>query len=163
MLGGLALATDNIRLGFGVVLMPPGFQHPARVAEKVATVDILSQGRVEWGTGRSTPMEQTSFRRSHRRPLAGHVAEAVEIVVKMWEQERFSWDSELLKMPERMQTPKPFQDPHPPPWLAAASESRRSAPAATASGCCPSPCSNRWTPWPTSSGYREPRTKPCRR
>ena len=48
--------------------------------------------------------------------------EAVEIVVKMWEQERFSWDSPLLQMPERMQTPKPFQDPHPPAWLAAASE-----------------------------------------
>ena len=48
--------------------------------------------------------------------------EAVEIVVKMWEQERFSWDSDLLQMPERMQTPKPFQDPHPPCWLAAAGE-----------------------------------------
>ena len=56
VLGGLALATENIRLGFGVVLMPPGFQHPLRVAEKVATVDVMSHGRVEWGTGRSTPM-----------------------------------------------------------------------------------------------------------
>ena len=57
----LAHVTKNIRLGFGVVLMPPGFQHPARVAEKVAAVDILSHGRVEWGTGRSTPMEQLAF------------------------------------------------------------------------------------------------------
>jgi alkanesulfonate monooxygenase SsuD/methylene tetrahydromethanopterin reductase-like flavin-dependent oxidoreductase (luciferase family) len=48
--------------------------------------------------------------------------EAVEIVVRMWEQERFSWDSPLLTFPERMQTPKPYQDPHPPVWLAAASE-----------------------------------------
>ena len=61
VLGGLALSTNQIRLGFGVTLMPFGFIHPARVAEKVATVDILSHGRVEWGTGRSTPMEQTAF------------------------------------------------------------------------------------------------------
>ena len=61
ILGGLALSTEQIKLGFGVVLMPFGFIHPARVAEKVATVDVLSHGRVEWGTGRSTPMEQVAF------------------------------------------------------------------------------------------------------
>src|SRR4051812_35287221 len=61
ILGGLALSTEQIKMGFGVTLMPFGFIHPARVAEKVATVDILSKGRVEWGTGRSTPMEQTAF------------------------------------------------------------------------------------------------------
>jgi alkanesulfonate monooxygenase SsuD/methylene tetrahydromethanopterin reductase-like flavin-dependent oxidoreductase (luciferase family) len=122
VLGGLALSTQNIRLGFGVVLMPPGFQHPARVAEKVATVDILSHGRVEWGTGRSTPMEQLAFHVPADDRSRAMWQEAVEIVVKMWEQERFSWDSPLLQMPERMQTPKPFQDPHPPAWLAAASE-----------------------------------------
>src|SRR5262249_42749561 len=61
LLGGLALTTENIRLGFGVVLTPFGFVHPARIAEKVATVDILSHGRVEWGTGRSTPMERAVF------------------------------------------------------------------------------------------------------
>src|SRR5258708_23080648 len=100
--------------------MRPGFQRAARVAEKVATVDILSYGRVEWGTGRSTPMEQLAFHVPADDRSRGMWREAVEIVVKMWEQERFSWDSELLQMPERMQTPKPFQDPHPPASLAAA-------------------------------------------
>jgi alkanesulfonate monooxygenase SsuD/methylene tetrahydromethanopterin reductase-like flavin-dependent oxidoreductase (luciferase family) len=122
MLGALSRITKNIRLGFGVVLMPPGFQHPARVAEKVAAVDILSHGRVEWGTGRSTPMEQLAFHVPADDRSRAMWREAVEIVVKMWEQERFSWDSDLLQMPERMQTPKPFQDPHPPCWLAAAGE-----------------------------------------
>jgi alkanesulfonate monooxygenase SsuD/methylene tetrahydromethanopterin reductase-like flavin-dependent oxidoreductase (luciferase family) len=122
VLGGLALATENIRLGFGVSLMPPGFQHPARVAEKVATVDVLSHGRVEWGTGRSTPMEQVAFGVPIDDRSRAQWREAVEIVVRMWEQERFSWDSPMLTFPERMQTPKPYQDPHPPVWLAAASE-----------------------------------------
>jgi alkanesulfonate monooxygenase SsuD/methylene tetrahydromethanopterin reductase-like flavin-dependent oxidoreductase (luciferase family) len=123
VLGAISSVTENIRLGFGVVLMPPGFQHPARVAEKVATVDVLSHGRVEWGTGRSTPMEQLAFGVPADDRSRAQWREAVDFVVKAWEQERISWDSDLIKMPERMQTPKPFQDPHPPAWLAAASES----------------------------------------
>ena len=122
ILGGLALTTQNIRLGFGVVLMPFGFTNPARVAEKVATVDILSGGRVEWGTGRSTPMEQLAFGVPANDLSREHWREAIEIVVKMWEQETFSWDSPNFQFPERMQTPKPVQDPHPPCWVAAASE-----------------------------------------
>lgn len=122
VLGGLALSTKDIRLGFGVVLMPPGFQHPVRVAEKVATVDILSHGRVEWGTGRSTPMEQAAFGVPIDESSREQWREAVQIVVEMWESREFSWDSDLLKFPSRIQTPKPFQDPHPPVWLAASSE-----------------------------------------
>jgi alkanesulfonate monooxygenase SsuD/methylene tetrahydromethanopterin reductase-like flavin-dependent oxidoreductase (luciferase family) len=122
ILGGLALSTKQIRLGFGVVLMPFGFIHPARVAEKVATVDLLSHGRVEWGTGRSTPMEQAAFHVPIDDRSRAQWKEAVQIVVGMWEQERFSYESESISFPERVQTPKPFQDPHPPCWLAAASE-----------------------------------------
>ena len=61
IIGALSQCTENLRLGFGVTLMPHAFTPPMRVAEKVATADILSNGRVEWGTGRSTPMEQTAF------------------------------------------------------------------------------------------------------
>ena len=89
----------NIRLGFGVVLMPFGFIHPARVAEKVATVDILSHGRVEWGTGRSTPMEQIAFGVPTDDRSRVEWREAVEIVVRMWEEERFSYDSPQLLVP----------------------------------------------------------------
>lgn len=121
-LAALTQITENIRLGFGVVLMPPGFQHPARVSEKVATVDILSQGRVEWGTGRSTPMEQLAFGVPANDESRAHWKEGIDFVVKAWEQERISWDTELLQMPERVQCPKPYQFPHPPVWQAAASE-----------------------------------------
>ncbi len=122
VLGAFSTITQNIRMGFGVSLMPPGFQHPARVAEKVATVDILSHGRAEWGTGRSTPMEQIAFGVPADDRSRAMWKEAVEFVVAAWERERISWDTDLIKMPERMQTPKPYQDPHPPAWLAAASE-----------------------------------------
>jgi alkanesulfonate monooxygenase SsuD/methylene tetrahydromethanopterin reductase-like flavin-dependent oxidoreductase (luciferase family) len=67
-------------------------------------------------------MEQTAFGVPTDDRSRAQWREAVEIVVRMWEQERFSWESEHLTFPDRVQTPKPYQDPHPPCWLAAASE-----------------------------------------
>jgi alkanesulfonate monooxygenase SsuD/methylene tetrahydromethanopterin reductase-like flavin-dependent oxidoreductase (luciferase family) len=121
VLGALSQITKNLRLGFGVTLTPHPFIHPARLAEKVATVDILSEGRVEWGTGRSTPMEQTAFgvdKDLSRRQWRA----AIDTVVQMWESEYYEEHSEFLDFPKRMVTPKPFQDPHPPCWMAAVSE-----------------------------------------
>src|SRR5262249_40411176 len=93
VLGALTQATENLRLGFGVTLLPYGFTHPARVAEKVATADILSRGRVEWGTGRSTPMEQHTFGVPLGEEGRKQWREAVQCVVEMWRSEMFSWDS----------------------------------------------------------------------
>jgi alkanesulfonate monooxygenase SsuD/methylene tetrahydromethanopterin reductase-like flavin-dependent oxidoreductase (luciferase family) len=45
--------TKRIRLGHGIVLKPPGYNHPARVAERIAALDLVSDGRVEFGTGES--------------------------------------------------------------------------------------------------------------
>ena len=121
VIGALTQATENIRLGFGVTLLPYGFTHPARVAEKVATADILSQGRIEWGTGRSTPMEQTAFH-VDRDESRAEWAEAIEIICTMWRDEYFEWDSPTFQFPRRLITPKPVQDPHPPCWMAGTSE-----------------------------------------
>jgi len=121
-IGALSQATRNLRLGFGVTLLPFAFTHPARVAEKVATADVLSGGRVEWGTGRSTPMEQSAFGVDRARSRE-QWREAIEMIVAMWERERFSWSSDTFgEFPERVVTPKPFQDPHPPCWVAASSD-----------------------------------------
>jgi alkanesulfonate monooxygenase SsuD/methylene tetrahydromethanopterin reductase-like flavin-dependent oxidoreductase (luciferase family) len=120
VIGALTQTTSNIRLGFGVTLLPYGFTHPIRVAEKVAAADVLSNGRVEWGTGRSTPMEQTAFH-VDRAKSRDEWKEAIQIIVEAWKSERFSWDSPTFKFPERVVTPKPFQDPHPPAWMAATS------------------------------------------
>ncbi|HEY3670945.1 MAG TPA: LLM class flavin-dependent oxidoreductase [Acidimicrobiia bacterium] len=121
VIGALTQATENIRLGFGVTLLPYGFTHPTRVAEKVATADILSHGRIEWGTGRSTPMEQTAFH-VDREASRAEWAEAIEIICAMWRDEYFEWDSPTFQFPRRLITPKPYQDPHPPAWMAATSE-----------------------------------------
>jgi alkanesulfonate monooxygenase SsuD/methylene tetrahydromethanopterin reductase-like flavin-dependent oxidoreductase (luciferase family) len=121
VLGALSQVTSNIRLGFGVTLTPHPFIHPARIAEKVATVDVLSGGRVEWGIGRSTPMEQIAFN-VDREYSRKQMLAACETVVKMWESRYYEEHSEFLDFPNRMVTPKPFQDPHPPVWMACANE-----------------------------------------
>ncbi|CAN7396952.1 LLM class flavin-dependent oxidoreductase [Phenylobacterium sp. LjRoot219] len=120
VLGALSQITKDIKLGFGVALMPHEFIHPARVAEKVATVDLLSGGRVEWGMGRSTPMEQIAFGVDRDRSKEKMCA-AARSVVGMWEQEYYEEHSEHLDFPKRMVTPKPYQYPHPPAWMAASS------------------------------------------
>ncbi|MCK9877134.1 LLM class flavin-dependent oxidoreductase [Frankia sp. Ag45/Mut15] len=122
VLAALSQRTRNIRLGFGVVLLPAGFQHPVRVAEKVATVDLLSGGRVEWGTGRSTPNEQLAFGVPADDRSRELWQEAFEFVIAAWTNEKLSWKSPSIDFPERFITPRPYQDPHPPAWLAAASE-----------------------------------------
>ena len=121
IIGALSQCTENLRLGFGVTLMPHAFTPPMRVAEKVATADILSGGRIEWGTGRSTPMEQTAFG-VDREASRDQWQEAIQAVVGMWEQEYFEFHGKYLDFPRRMVTPKPVQDPHPACWMAATSD-----------------------------------------
>ncbi len=132
VLGALSQITQNIKLGFGVSLMPHEFIHPARVAEKVATVDLLSRGRAVWGMGRSTPMEQIAF--GVDIPASkDKLRAAARTVVGMWEQQYYEEHSEYLDFPKRMVTPKPYQFPHPPAWIAASTES--SAKLAGENGC----------------------------
>jgi alkanesulfonate monooxygenase SsuD/methylene tetrahydromethanopterin reductase-like flavin-dependent oxidoreductase (luciferase family) len=120
VLAALSQITKNIKLGFGVTLAPHEFIHPARLAENVATVDLLSGGRVQWGLGRSTPMEQGAFRVDRARSKEKQRA-AARTVVGMWEQEIYEEHSEFLDFPPRMVLPKPYQYPHPPAWMAATS------------------------------------------
>ncbi|MGO9450259.1 MAG: LLM class flavin-dependent oxidoreductase [Candidatus Binataceae bacterium] len=117
--GALSQVTSRIRLGHGICLLPIPFNHPVRVAERIAVLDIMSNGRVEFGSGRSiTEQELGGFQVNPEdsRPMW---EEAVAAIPKMWTQPTFSWDGKYFKMPEREILPKPVQKPHPPMWVAA--------------------------------------------
>jgi alkanesulfonate monooxygenase SsuD/methylene tetrahydromethanopterin reductase-like flavin-dependent oxidoreductase (luciferase family) len=117
--GALSQLTSRIRLGHGVVLLPMQFNHPVRVAERIAVLDIMSNGRVEFGTGRSiTEQELLGFQINpeESKPMW---EEAVRAIPQMWINETFKWDGKYFKMPEREIIPKPIQKPHPPIWVAA--------------------------------------------
>src|SRR5919199_3516300 len=111
--------TKDIRLGFGILPLPPGYQHPARVAETVATLDLVSGGRVEFGTGEtSSGMELAGFR-VDRDTKRAQWDEALDVVTRMMVEEPFAgWDGRFFEMPPRNVVPKPVQRPHPPVWVA---------------------------------------------
>ena len=114
--GALSRLTKRIRLGFGVVILP--YHHPVRVAERVAMVDHLSHGRVDFGTGRSAAFEQTGMGIDprHTRDMW---EESLSMIPKIWESETFEWDGKFWQVPPRQVLPKPYQKPHPPIWVAA--------------------------------------------
>jgi alkanesulfonate monooxygenase SsuD/methylene tetrahydromethanopterin reductase-like flavin-dependent oxidoreductase (luciferase family) len=115
-----AMRTERIRIGHGVVLLPGRFNHPIRVAERAAMLDLLSDGRLEFGTGRSSTYEQQGFQVPFEESRA-QWQEALEMIPRMWERRRFSHQGRFYDIPERDVIPKPLQEPHPPIWMAATS------------------------------------------
>ena len=116
MISALARLTKRIRLGFGVVILPN--HHPVMVAERMAVIDHISGGRVDMGTGRSSPYEQTGLGIDPRdtRELWD---ESVHMIPKIWMSgDSFEWEGKFFTVPKRNVLPKPKQDPHPPIWLA---------------------------------------------
>jgi len=122
LLGALAYATKSIRLGHGVVLTPPKYNHPARVAERIAMLDILSNGRVELGAGRSvTPTELEGFDidANESREMW---EEGTRVLARLLTEENVSHEGKYVRMPvPRTVVPRCVQKPHPPMWLAGTS------------------------------------------
>jgi alkanesulfonate monooxygenase SsuD/methylene tetrahydromethanopterin reductase-like flavin-dependent oxidoreductase (luciferase family) len=118
-LGACSQRTRNIRLGHGVSIMPPAVNHPARVAERIATLDLVSGGRVEWGTGEmSSRIELEGFGVNYVEKRAMW-AEAVRETAKMLAAEPYpGFAGKYFSMPARNIVPKPIQRPHPPLWVA---------------------------------------------
>ncbi len=111
-LAALAERTHRMRLGIGIILLP--LSHPVRVAEEVATLDVLSNGRVEFGIGRGVfPSHFAGFgidqAESRERLLEG-----LAIILKAWTEERFSFHGKFFNVEDLSVVPKPIQKPHPP-------------------------------------------------
>jgi alkanesulfonate monooxygenase SsuD/methylene tetrahydromethanopterin reductase-like flavin-dependent oxidoreductase (luciferase family) len=115
--------TSSIRLGHGIVLMPPAYNHPARVAERIATLDLVSNGRVDFGIGNSkSRVELEGF---NVDPAQRHAMslEALEQVTNMLAMEPYpGYQGAHFSMPSRNVVPKPVQRPHPPLWIACSND-----------------------------------------
>lgn len=118
-LAAVSQRTKNMRIGHGVNLMPPQYNHPARVAERIATLDLVSGGRVEWGTGESSSrLELEAFHVDYLQKRAAW-AEALRECAKMLASSPYpGYSGEFFSMPSRNIVPKPIQKPHPPMWVA---------------------------------------------
>ena len=120
----VAGATQNIEIGHGVVCLPHSMNHPIKVAERIATLDLLSKGRVLFGVGKGGTQQEAGAFGNELADLQDQVDESMYMIPRMWHDEEFSFESKVtkLKIPPRPINPKPYQDPHPPMFLACTRE-----------------------------------------
>ena len=111
----VAANTSRMRIGHSGVLSPFTINHPIRIAERAAFLDIVSNGRLELGLARSAGAEWDAFGidGSITRDQMG---ELFHMLPRMWNEEAFSWESDLIRIPTRNVVPKPLQRPHPRMW-----------------------------------------------
>jgi alkanesulfonate monooxygenase SsuD/methylene tetrahydromethanopterin reductase-like flavin-dependent oxidoreductase (luciferase family) len=118
-LGAASQRTERIRLGHGIVQLPPAVNHPARVAERIATLDLISGGRVEFGTGEGASQMELGAFGVERDQKHLQWEEALDAATRMFVEQPFAgYEGRWVSMPPRELVPKPKQRPHPPLWVA---------------------------------------------
>ncbi|MEU8759412.1 LLM class flavin-dependent oxidoreductase [Streptomyces sp. NPDC048659] len=113
----VAARTERIRIGHGVVTMPFNYQHPVRVAERAAMLDVLSGGRVDIGAGRGATAQEMAMYGVRPEDTYPQMEEALRIFANAWREESFEWHGSLDIGPGAV-LPRPVQDPHPPLFMA---------------------------------------------
>jgi alkanesulfonate monooxygenase SsuD/methylene tetrahydromethanopterin reductase-like flavin-dependent oxidoreductase (luciferase family) len=115
----VGVQTKRIRVCTGIFNLCPPINHPVRVAEQIAMIDVLTDGRVELGTGRGSGTTEVNTFAVDGGETRAMWEEALRAIPKMWTQELFSWDGKYFKVPERCIIPRVVQKPHPPLWVTA--------------------------------------------
>ncbi len=116
-LTAVAVQTRQIRVGHGAVVCVPEMNHPIRVAERAAFLDLLSGGRLEFGTARSSTWTEIGGFEADPNSTKMDWDEYVRVLPRMWMEESLAYEGECFSMPERSVLPKPLQKPHPPMWV----------------------------------------------
>jgi alkanesulfonate monooxygenase SsuD/methylene tetrahydromethanopterin reductase-like flavin-dependent oxidoreductase (luciferase family) len=115
-LGAASQRTKNIRLGHGIIQLTTN--HPARVAERISTLDLLSNGRVEMGIGEGASITELGPFDAPIETKRAMWEDSVRAILPMFRDEPCEYDGEFFKFPLRNVIPKPVQKPHPPLWVA---------------------------------------------
>jgi len=118
----VAARTRRLHVGTAIVNVTAAVNHPARVAEQIAVLDHLSEGRIEFGTGRgSSSTEWAGFAVPSAAETKPMWRESLEQIPRMWLDEPYEFEGRYFRMPRRNVLPKPYSKPHPPIWVACAS------------------------------------------
>jgi len=112
VLTAVAAQTERIRIGHGAVVCVPEMNHPIRVAERAATLDLISNGRLEVGTARSSTWTELGGFQVDPDDTKKTWDEFVHVLPKLWGPEPVAYAGRCFSMPERNVLPKPLQDPH---------------------------------------------------
>jgi len=117
MLSAIAERTRNLRLGIAIVLLP--LSHPIRVAEEIATLDVISNGRVEFGIGRGSIPTHFSGFGLNQAESRERMLESLKMILQAWTTDHFSFQGKFYSVNNLSVVPKPVQQPHPPVRIAA--------------------------------------------
>jgi alkanesulfonate monooxygenase SsuD/methylene tetrahydromethanopterin reductase-like flavin-dependent oxidoreductase (luciferase family) len=121
LLSWIAAQTSTIRIGHGVRLLPYPYNHPIRAAEQAATLDLLSQGRLEFGTGRSATQAELGGFGIDPSQTRGMWEESLRLIIQAWTSPVVEHHGTYFDQPPRTMVPKPLQQPHPPLWMSCTS------------------------------------------
>lgn len=111
--------TTNMRMGHGIIQTAPGYNHPARTAERVAMLDLVSNGRVEFGSGESSSEAELGGFGIEPSVKREAWLEGLEVALRCMTETPFTGvEGRFVTMPPRNVVPKPVQKPHPPLWVA---------------------------------------------
>lgn len=111
--------TKNVRIGHGIVQMPPYINHPARVAERIATLDLISDGRCEFGAGAGATETELGGYLVPQEEKKAMMVEGFRVAIRMLVEDPFmGFQGKYVTVPSRNVVPKPLQKPHPPLWMA---------------------------------------------
>lgn len=116
----IATRTQRLRVGMAVQVLP--LNNPLRIAEEVATVDQISGGRFDFGIGRSGSARAYDLYGIPYSESQARFSEALAIILEAWKGERFSHAGEFYQFENAIVSPRPYQLPHPPIWMAATTE-----------------------------------------
>jgi alkanesulfonate monooxygenase SsuD/methylene tetrahydromethanopterin reductase-like flavin-dependent oxidoreductase (luciferase family) len=118
-LAAVSQRTQHIRLGHGIVQTPPPFNHPARIAERVAMLDLVSGGRADFGSGESSSEAELGGFGIDPGDKRAMWEEGLRVALRCMTETPFAgYDGRFVSMPPRNVVPKPVQKPHPPVWVA---------------------------------------------
>ena len=117
LLAAVASRTTTLRLGTAIVQLP--LAHPLRTAEEIATLDVLSGGRVELGVGRGSHPGQFAGFGVPVSESRDRMVEALDYLRVAFTRDRFSFDGRFFHADDVCLVPKPVQKPHPPVRMAA--------------------------------------------
>ena len=113
----IAARTSRIRIGTYILLMP--FQHPVRVAEDTTCIDIWSNGRFDLGVGQGYAANEFHSLSIPRQERSARLAEGVELVRRLWTEDKVTFDGRFTQVKDLTLSPKPVQQPHIPLWIGA--------------------------------------------